>query len=107
MELNINNGYSAQTFKQHFDGICPRIILAQGLRAKHGYDKEKHQATDEIIAQELDFYFVPLGIQTVKFPADFKLPSKIEDMAEVVLTNPTACVVHRSAYVKADGFTVK
>lgn len=107
MHLNINKGYSVQTFNQHFQGICPRIILGQGLRPKHGYDAETHKATDEIVCQELDFYFVPMGIQTVKFPADFKLPAKVEDMAEVILTNPTACVVNNFAYVKADGFTLK
>ena len=109
MKANVKKGgYSEKTFKEQFEGmICARIILAQGLREKHGYDAETRKATDEIVAQELDFYFVPLGIQTVKFPADFKLPAKVEDMSEVTLTNPTACVVNRFIYVKADGFTVK
>lgn len=103
----ILNGYSVETFNQQFPGVCPRVILAQGLRPKHGYDKETRKATDEIVAQELDFYFVPRGIQKVKFPANFKLPSKVEDMAEVTLINPTACIVHNFVYVKADGFDVK
>lgn len=109
MKANVKKGgYSAKTFSEQFEGmICARIILAQGLREKHGYDTETRKATDEIIAQELDFYFVPLGIQTVKFPTDFKLPAKVEDMAEVTLTNPTACVVNGFVYVKADGFTIK
>lgn len=109
MKVNVKkSGYSEKTFKEQFEGmICARIILAQGLREKHGYDAETRKATDEIVAQELDFYFVPLGIQTVKFPADFKLPAKVEDMSEVTLTNPTACVVNGFIYVKADGFTVK
>ena len=109
MKANVKKGgYSEKTFKEQFEGmICARIILAQGLREKHGYYAETRKATDEIVAQELDFYFVPLGIQTVKFPADFKLPAKVEDMSEVTLTNPTACVVNGFIYVKADGFTVK
>lgn len=110
MKRNKKKGYLEKTFKEEFDGlICPRVILGQGLRPKHGYDAETHKATDEIVCQELDFYFVPFGIQTVKFPADFKLPAKIkdDDMAEVTLTNPTACVVNDFIYVKADGFTVK
>ena len=109
MKVNVKKGgYSEKVFKEQFEGmVCARIILAKGLREKHGYDAETRKATDEVIAQELDFYFVPLGIQTVKFPANFKLPAKVEDMAEVTLTNPTACVVNGFIYVKADGFTVK
>ena len=100
-------GYSADTFNQQFNGVCPRILIGQGLEEKHGYDQAPKKSTDEIVAKQLDFYFPGLGVQKVKFPATFSLPAKVEDMAEVTLTNPTACIAKGYLYVKADGFTLK
>lgn len=94
-------------FNQKIQGVCPRVLLANGLEEKHGFDAETRKATDEVISKQLDFYFPGLGVHKVEFPATFSLPAKIYDMAEVTLTNPTACIEKGYLFVKSDGFTLK
>ena len=48
-------------------------------------------------------YYPGLGVQAVKFPADFELPKGVDDLSEVELDSPEACIVGREIYVRASG----
>ena len=44
-----------------------------------------------------------LGVQSVKLPADSEIPKGVEDLVEVELDSPEACIVGREIYVRANG----
>lgn len=105
-----NGGYTTETFKEFIGSPRCRILLGAGLEAKMKYDNETGKYTDEVESTRLQCYFPNLGADWVKFPADFSLPAKsddlIDDMQEIELINPTACEVRGQVYIKAAEFKV-
>lgn len=105
-----NSGYTAETFKKYIGSPRCRILLGSGLEAKLKYDNEAGKYTGEVESTRLQCYFPNLGADWVKFPADFSLPEKkddlIDDLQEIELINPTACEVRGQLYIKADKFKV-
>lgn len=100
---NNNTGYNAETYNEQTSGVIPQILIGSGPREKREYDEESKQYTNNIIGVEIDVYYPGLGVQVVKLPKDFKLPKNLEDLSEVELIEPEACVVSRRVYVRAKG----
>lgn len=98
-----NNGYNTETYNEQTSGVIPQILIGSGPREKREYDEESKQYTNNIISVEIDVYYPGLGVQVVKLPKDFKLPKDLEDLSEVELIEPEACVVSRRVYVRAKG----
>ena len=100
---NNNNGYNTETYNEQTAGVIPQILIGSGPREKREYDEESKQYTNNIISVEIDVYYPGLGVQVVKLPKDFKMPKDLEDLSEVELIEPEACVVSRRVYVRAKG----
>ncbi|MDF4187283.1 hypothetical protein [Ligilactobacillus salivarius] len=99
--MKVQTGYNKSTFELCFPAASAfHALLGGGLQDIHEY--KENQRTENIVAKALDFYVEGMGVQRVKFPADYQL-LKIPDMAIVKLINPTAVVYRGNVYVKADG----
>lgn len=102
MHVNLNHGYTKQTFKENLGNYDWIATIGDGPHSVREWDNNKHKYTNNIIAKALDFYVVGAGIQRVKLPADFNADN-ITDLSKVELVNPVACIVRNNIYVKADG----
>ena len=100
---NVNGGYSKEEYNRQTSGVIPQILIGSGARKKYSYDDEKKTYTDTISSVEIDAYYPGLGVQVIKMPGDFKIPKGLEDLSEIELIDPEACVVSRKLYVKAKG----
>lgn len=96
-------GYSPSTFNEIFNTSSALLLLGQGPRPQMGFD-ENHKPTGEIISTKIDIYFSGLGVQEIKLPSTFKLPNSVNDLSEVTLIDPEACIVNNTqVYVRAKG----
>lgn len=102
MRIHRNYGYQAETFKKEVGEDFPYLLIGAGLMPRKKYD-ENNAPTDEIASMVGQVYYPKRGILDVKFPADYVLPTEIEDMSRVKLINPQACVMNGIVYGKADG----
>lgn len=110
MKLKNFSGYSTDKYQAIFGSVAPRVLLGdQGLEKRVKFDPKTNipVETGEIESKRLWVYFSGLGIQTVKLPADYELPSDVQDLSEVQLVSPEACVVGREVYVRASSIKVK
>lgn len=95
-------GYSEDLFRRYFNQKG-HILLGDGLHNVFEYKDGKR--TDNIIGKSLNIYYENLGVQKVKFSADYSIP-QIPDLAVVNLINPEAVIVRGNIYVKADGVEI-
>ena len=102
MRIHRNYGYQAETFKKEVGEDFPYLLIGAGLMPRKKYD-ENNAPTDEIASMVGQVYYPKKGVLDVKFPADYVLPTEIEDMSRVKLINPQACVMNGIVYGKADG----
>lgn len=102
MRIHRNYGYQAETFKKEVGEDFPYLLIGAGLMPRKKYD-ENNAPTDEIASMVGQVYYPKRGVLDVKFPADYVLPTEIEDMSRVKLINPQACVMNGNVYGKADG----
>lgn len=100
---NVNGGYSRDEYNKQTSSVIPQILIGSGIREKYFYDNENKTYTDTISSVEIDVYYPGLGVQVIKMPKDFKIPKNLEDLSEIELIEPEACVVNRQLYVKAKG----
>lgn len=100
---NVNGGYSRDEYNKQTGGVIPQILIGSGPRPKYSYDNENKTYTDTISSVEIDVYYPGLGVQVVKMPKEFKIPKGLEDLSEIELIDPEACVVSRKLYVRAKG----
>lgn len=100
---NINGGYSKEEYNRQTSGVIPQILIGSGPRIKYSFDNEKKTYTDTVSSVEVDVYYPGLGVQAIKMPTDFKIPKNLEDLSEIELIDPEACVVNRKLYVRARG----
>lgn len=100
---NVNGGYSMEEYNRQTSGVIPQILIGSGPRAKYSFDNEKKTYTDTVSSVEIDVYYPGLGVQIIKMPKDFKIPKDLEDLSEIELIDPEACVVSRKLYVRAKG----
>ena len=100
---NVNGGYSKDEYNKQTGGVIPQILIGSGARIKYSFDNKKKIYTDTVSSVEIDVYYPGLGVQVIKMPADFKIPKNLEDLSEIELIDPEACVVNRQLYVKAKG----
>ena len=106
MKINtFKGGYSPQIYTTQFGNSVPRILLGSGLEVRVKYDKETNRpvGTGKIDSKRGRLYYPGLGVQSVKLPADFEIPKGVEDLVEVELDSPEACIVGREIYVRANG----
>lgn len=106
MKINtFKGGYSPQIYTTQFGNSVPRILLGSGLEVRVKYDKETNRpvGTGEIDSNRGWLYYPGLGVQSVKLPADSEIPKGVEDLVEVELDSPEACIVGREIYVRANG----
>lgn len=102
MRIHQNYGYQTKTFKKEVGEDFPYLLIGMGLTPRKKYD-ENNEPTDEIASMVGQVYYPKRGVLDVKFPADYVLPTEIEDMSRVKLINPQACVMNGNVYGKADG----
>lgn len=105
MKIKNVSGYTSQTYDSQFKNVVPRILIGSGLESRLKFDPNTNRPveTGEIDSKRLWVYYPKLGIQSVKLPADYTLAKEIEDLSEVQLVNPEACIVGREIYVRATG----
>lgn len=106
MRVNtFTGGYMPQTYTAQFGNEFPRILIGSGLESRIKFDLETKRPveTGEIDSKRIMLYYPGLGVQAVKFPADFELPKGVDDLSEVELDSPEACIVGREIYVRASG----
>ncbi|WGN90359.1 hypothetical protein [Ligilactobacillus faecis] len=104
MKVNtFTGGYMPQTYTAQFGNESPRILIGSGPEARIKFDPETKRPveTGEVDSKRVMLYYPGLGVQAVKLPADFELPKGLDDLAEVVLESPEACIVNREIYVRA------
>lgn len=109
MKIKSYNGYSKQTYVAQFGSIIPKILIGDGLetRLKFDPDTKRPVETGEIDSKRGWLYYPGLSVQSIKLPPNFSLPKTIDDLSDVELVNPEACIVGRNVYVRAEGLTVK
>lgn len=101
--VNNHNVYSKQLFNQAV-GNLGLYILKGSNGTKPEYVWKNNKPTNKLKGQEITFYFPGMGVQKVRFPVDYKIPSNINDMELVHLVNPTAYQRNRyQIFFKADG----
>lgn len=100
---NVNGGYSRDEYIKQTGGVIPQILIGSGPRARYSYDNENKIYTDTISSVEVDVYYPGLGVQIIKMPSKFQIPKGLEDLSDIELIDPEACVVGRKLYVKAKG----
>lgn len=105
---NMKSGYMPQTYTEQFGTVIPRVLIGSGIEVRVKFDRETNRPveTGEIDNKRAWLYFPGLGVQAVKLPADFELPKGIDDLSEVELDAPEACIVGREIYVRANGLKV-
>ncbi|GET10013.1 MULTISPECIES: hypothetical protein [Ligilactobacillus] len=106
---NMKSGYMPQTYTEQFGNVIPRVLIGSGIEVRVKFDRETNRPveTGEIDSKRAWLYFPGLGVQSVKLPADFELPKGVEDLAEVELELPEACIVGREIYVRAKGLKTR
>ena len=98
-----NGGYKKQDYVDVFGTPMCRVLLGAGLDVRNVYDQSTKKYTNDVESVRMQVYWPEAGADWVRFPADFDLESKkLEDLQEVELINPTACIVKNKVYVKAD-----
>lgn len=103
LQRQTRGGYSLATFNEVFHTNGGLLLIGQGPRPQMGFD-ENRKPTGEIISTKIDIYFAGLGVQEIKLPPTFKLPNSLNDLAEVTLIDPEACIVNNTqVYVRAKG----
>lgn len=109
MRIHRKGGYSSQEYQKYFAHQVPRVLLGEGLEVRLKFDNTTGRPVDtgEIDSKRLWVYFPGMGVQTIKLPANYELSNTIEDMTEIELINPEACVVNSRIYVRATGVKVK
>lgn len=105
MQISMTSGYSKQQYNAQLGDVTPRILIGDGLEERVKFDSKTNRPVEprKVESQRTWMYFPGLGIQAVKLPANYSLPNDIEDMAEVELESPEACIVNRQLYVRAKG----
>lgn len=105
MKLPQINGYNLPQFKNSFGGVTPRILIGQGLEERSKFDPATKRPAEprEVESKRAWLYYPDMGVQSLKLPADYTLPKDIEDLAEVELISPEACIINRQIYVRAKG----
>lgn len=100
----IATGYSEAEHQALFGGKTARLLLGSGLETRLKFDQQTQKPiTDQVDSQRAWLYYPGLGVQSLKLPADYKLPAGIEDMSEIELIKPEACIVRGNIYVRAIG----
>lgn len=59
--------------------------------------------SEEIEAKMITVYYPEMGVQEIRLPADYTLPNGLKDLSLITLVNPTACIVNKNVYVRAEG----
>lgn len=98
-----SGGYKEETYRDQLAGVKPRLLMGAGPEPREKFDSQTKKPTGEIESMRIYVYYPGLGVQTVKLPENFKLPRGVEDLAEVDLISPEACVVNGNIYVRAQG----
>lgn len=109
MKVKQLGGYSSQQYKMQFSGVTPRLLIGQGLEARLKFDQSTGRPVEphEVESQQATLYYPGLGVQSVKLPAGYVLPKVLDDLAEVELISPEACMVGRNIYVRSEGIEPK
>lgn len=104
-----SSGYTAREYVVQFGTVVPRVLLGSGLEDRVKFDRETGRPVEsgELESKRLWVYYPSMGVQSVKLPADFELPKGIEDLAEVDLEAPEACIVGRELFVRAKGLKMR
>lgn len=97
------DGYSSQTFDTTFGTKKGVLLKGNGPRTVIKFDQATNKPTGEVINMKIDMYFLGMGVQEVKMPKGFSLTADVQDMQDVELVNPQACIIGNNVYVKADG----
>lgn len=103
MKARFDNGYSSKSYVMQFDNVVPRILMCDGVETRYKFDPDTNRpvSTGEVDSKRVWLYYPGLGIQALKLPADFKLPKDINDLDEIELINPEACIIGHDIYVRA------
>lgn len=106
---NFSSGYSSQQYALQFKGVTPRLLIGEGLEERLKFDQKTRRPVEPHVAesQRAWLYYPGLGVQSLKLPGNYLLPKDIDDLSEVDLISPEACVVNRQVYVRASGIKVK
>lgn len=110
MKLKTFSGYSGDKYNAIFGGKTPRVLLGdEGLEKRLKFDPKTNVplSTGEVESTRLWVYYPELGIQSIKLPADYSLSKDVQDLAEVELVAPEACVVGRDVYVRANAVKLR
>lgn len=97
-------GYHTETYKKNLGAVTPRLLIGSGLELVPKFDsKTRRPIPGNVGSTRLWLYYAGLGVQAVKLPADYRLPRELEDLSEVELISPEACIVSGNLYVRAKG----
>lgn len=105
---NFSSGYSKDQYDLQFKGVTPRLLIGQGLEERLKFDQEAKRPVEprEVESLRAWLYYPGLGVQSLKLPGSYSLPN-IDDLSEVELVSPEACVINRQVYVRASGIKAK
>lgn len=106
---NFSSGYSKEQYDLQFKGVTPRLLIGQGLEERLKFDPETKKPTEPRTVESLRayLYYPGLGVQSLKLPGNYSLPKDTDDLSEVDLVSPEACVINRQVYVRASGIKAK
>lgn len=109
MKVQNFSGYTAREYTAQFGTVVPRVLLGAGLEDRVKFDRETGRPVEsgELESKRLWVYYPSMGVQSIKLPADFELPKELEDLTEVTLESPEACIVGREIFVRAKGLKVR
>lgn len=109
MKLQTFSGYSTQEYMAIFGARTPRLLIGSGLEERKKFDQSTMRPveTAEIDSKRTYVYYPGLGVQAIKLPPKYELSEELEDLMEVELIAPEACVVGRDVYVRAESIKAK
>ena len=106
---NFSSGYSKEQYDLQFKKVTPRLLIGQGLEERLKFDQETKRPVEPHEVENLRawLYYPGLGVQSLKLPGSYSLPKDIDDLSEVDLVSPEACVINRQVYVRASAIKAK
>lgn len=104
MKLQKQSGYSESVYREIFGNNLPIFLSgSNGFESRNEFvDGQRTNKIDKIIGE---FYFPKLGVVTVKFEPNTKLPD-LNDLQKVQIVGAQAIVIKNDVYVKAEGIRV-
>lgn len=96
--------FTEENYDQYIGDALAHVLIGGGLSPYPKFE-DGHVIRDSVDHQQLDIYFEGVGTTILQLPADFKLPTSINDMDTVELINPRAYYSRkrRTISVKAEG----